>query len=281
MKIGILTFTDGTNYGQRLQNYALQNVLETMGNEVYTFEQVYKPSIKHIIKEMIVQFVHPQRAKQEKKRIEEFNRFNKQYIKFYERKLKLPEKKQWVDENFDLFLAGSDQIWNPYSPFVNENFFLTFASTDKRFSYAASFSVDNIPEDKYEQYVEWISGFQQISVREIRAQELINKMTGKKPELVIDPVLLLDKEQWKKITKPLSVNFPQKYIFSLFLGTGYQEEELIIEQQTGLKIIRMSDFYTLAPDEMLTLLENAALVLTDSYHITVFSIIFGNLGGAV
>lgn len=111
MKIGILTFTDGTNYGQRLQNYALQELLVSYGNDVYTIKQEHHYSIKHRVKVAINNIAHIKQAVIQNKRKNVFDRFNNRYIKFYDQLLPENGRGNLAGE-FDLFIAGSDQIWS-------------------------------------------------------------------------------------------------------------------------------------------------------------------------
>lgn len=275
MKIGILTFTDGTNYGQRLQNYALQELLASYGNDVYTIKQEHHYSIKHRVKVAINSVAHIKQAVKENKRKNAFERFNNRYIKFYNHLL--PENGSGnLAEEFDLFIAGSDQIWNPNSPFVNSNMFMQFAPKQKRATYAASFSVDEIPNSKREEFSQWISEIDYVSVRELQAVKLVEKLTGKKPVLSLDPTLLLDNQKWENIVEKAesTIELPDSYIISLFLGNDYFNEEKEIAKQTGLSLMQFKDFETAAPDEFLKIIKNASLILTDSYHVTIFSMLF-------
>lgn len=275
MKIGILTFTDGTNYGQRLQNYALQELLASYENDVYTIKQEHHYSIKHRIKVAINSIAHIKQAVKQNKRKNAFERFNNRYIKFYNHLL--PENgNESLAEEFDLFIAGSDQIWNPNSPFVNSNMFMQFAPKQKRATYAASFSVDEIPNSKREKFSQWIGEIDYVSVRELQAVKLVEQLTGKKPVLSLDPTLLLDNQKWENIAEKAenTIELPDSYIISLFLGNDYINEEKEIAKQTGLSVMRFKDFETAAPDEFLKIIKNASLVLTDSYHVTIFSMLF-------
>ena len=275
MKIGILTFTDGTNYGQRLQNYALQTILKSYGHDVYTIQQEHKYSFKHQAKEIALSVMHPYKATMQKRREAAFSQFNNEYIQFYEELI--PEGMSCNDtlKSFDLFIAGSDQIWNPYSPFVNSNFFMQFAPINKRASYAASFSVNTIPDEKAQTYRRWLSEIPFLSVREKQGVEVIHELTGKRVVQVLDPTLSIDRFVWESMARTAICDVPEKkYILSLFLGTDYEDEEKIIVQKTGYELLKFHDFYNLAPDQFLKLLKCASLVITDSYHVTIFSIIF-------
>lgn len=279
MKIGILTFTDGTNYGQRLQNYALQELLASYGNDVYTIKQEHHYSIKHRVKVAINNIAHIKQAVIQNKRKNVFDRFNNRYIKFYDQLLPENGRGNLADE-FDLFIAGSDQIWNPNSPFVNSNMFMQFAPKQKRATYAASFSVDEIPNNKREEFSRWIGDIDYVSVRELQAVKLVEELSGKKPVLSLDPTLLLDHQRWENIAEEAqsTVEFPDFYMISLFLGNDYTDEEKEIAKQTGLHLMQFKDFETAAPDEFLKIIKNASLVLTDSYHVTIFVLIH-SLGG--
>ena len=275
MKIRILTFTDGTNYGQRLQNYALQELLASYGNDVYTIKQEHHYSIKHRVKVAINNIAHIKQAVIQNKRKNVFDRFNNRYIKFYDQLLPENGRGNLAGE-FDLFIAGSDQIWNPNSPFVNSNMFMQFAPKQKRATYAASFSVDEIPNNKREEFSRWIGDIDYVSVRELQAVKLVEELSGKKPVLSLDPTLLLDHQRWENIAEEAqsTVEFPDFYMISLFLGNDYTDEEKEIAKQTGLHLMQFKDFETAAPDEFLKIIKNASLVLTDSYHVTIFSMLF-------
>lgn len=275
MKIGIITFTDGTNYGQRLQNYALQELLKEYGNDVYTIKQEHKYSFRHKIKVAIKAILSIKKTLQEQKREKAFARFNNQYINFYDELL--PEEgSETVADSFDLFVAGSDQIWNPNSPFVDSNMFMQFAPKDKRATYAASFSVDSINAEKEGIFKKWISEISNVSVRELRAVELVEELTGRRPVLSLDPTLLLNHEKWETMANNAksTIILPERYMISLFLGNAYKEEEELISKQTGIPLVRFNDYEIAGPDEFLRIIRNASLVLTDSYHVTIFSLLF-------
>lgn len=275
MKIGIITFTDGTNYGQRLQNYALQELLKSHGNEVYTIKQGHTYSLRHKIKVIIKSALNIKNTLQKQNRKKAFARFNNRYINFY--KESLPEEgSKAMSDSFDLFVAGSDQIWNPNSPFVGSNMFMQFAPKEKRATYAASFSVDSINDEKKTLFAKWISEIRNVSVRELRAVELVEELTGRKPTLNLDPTLLLEHEKWETMVNNAesTVVLPERYMISLFLGNVYREEEELISRQTGLTLIRYGNYETAGPDEFLRIVRDASLVLTDSYHVTIFSLLF-------
>ncbi|MCC8013763.1 MAG: polysaccharide pyruvyl transferase family protein [Eubacterium sp.] len=276
MKIGLLTFTDGTNYGQRLQNYALQEAIRREGHEVFTIKQKHIYSKKHMIKEAVNGMVNRKKKLAEQARINSFERFNNRYISFYEKEIE--ENSEYsveLNNYFDLFIAGSDQIWNPNSPFVNSNFFMEFADKHKRASYAPSFSVDIIPESSCKSFASWLKAIPALSIRELRGANIIKALTGRDAKLVLDPTLLLTAEEWNAVCKKTASSVSNSpYVLTLFLGEEYENEIKYIQEKTKLPVLTLKDIYSFSPDEFLQCVKEAKLVLTDSYHVTVFSMIF-------
>lgn len=278
MRIGIITFTDGTNYGQRLQNYALQEVLKKYGNDVFTIKQEHHYTLRHKIKVIINAVINMKKTIKTIKRKQSFEQFNNRYIKFYDKVLFEEDvsKNKKIADSFDLFIAGSDQIWNPNSPFVNSNMFMQFAPKEKRATYAVSFSVDSIEQNKKKKFAKWISEISDVSVRELQAIEIVQELTGKKSKLSIDPTLLLDQIKWENMANKAktTVAVPGKYMISLFLGNDYKEEERYISERTNIHLLKFRDYEIVGPDEFIKIIKNASLVLTDSYHATIFSLLF-------
>lgn len=277
MKIGIVTYTHGTNFGQRLQNYALQTVLENMGHKVYTLQQTLPFGIKGRIKNYLLQIEYiliPQYNKSnEKKRRVVFKKFNRKYICFYSRKLRFNGKNTWVKSKFDAFIVGSDQIWSPLSCYVGDNSFLKFADDNQKMTYAPSFSVTHFPQDKEEYYHEALLHFRYLSIREDRGAEIIRELTGQDAKVVVDPTLLLDKNDWNLIRKKCSIKPSVNYILEMFIGSlpsDIQEVECKYE----CSILRVDSNTPISPDDFIDIVADASLVLTDSFHATVFSAIY-------
>lgn len=274
MKIGILTFTDGTNIGQRLQNYALQTLIqrEVNGAEVYTVCQ--KRSLENLKKfvRLLIGFIKNY-SKQIKiiERNRKFNEFNKNYISFYSKKILYSAEK--FDDSFDLFFAGSDQIWNPNSKIVNSNFFLEFAPYNKRRTYAPSFSVNDIPDNYIDKYKSYLNGFEKLSVREKRGQYIIDRLIQKEAELVLDPTLLLEAKDYNCLKKKCVSKVASKYVVLFTLGKDSEVED-VEKVFSDCEIIKIDNETVIGPSEFLDLISDAHCVVTDSYHVTVFSIIY-------
>ena len=190
----------------------------------------------------------------------------------------IPEK---LGEQFDYFVAGSDQIWNPNFPFNLDFNFLTFCEKNKRISYSGSFGVDSIPEEYQERYINYLNGFSRLTVREYTGQRIVNELIGENARVVVDPTLLLNQESWRLFSKKPHWLKMKRYVLVYFLGETNTLQELqdsLGDEFSKLEIINIHDKhliipYAITPDEFIWLIDNADLVITDSFHGTVFSIL--------
>ncbi|APC49615.1 hypothetical protein BME96_16075 [Virgibacillus halodenitrificans] len=290
-KIGIITLNGYFNYGNRLQNFALQEILKSMNYEVETV-RVEEESLKKLGKENILRSVKRiikmlffQRIREDKKykniRTERFMEFSRKYINesdYFICEGKVPEKRML---DFDYFVTGSDQVWNPLYNSQSSIYFLNFVPDYKRISYAASFGISDLPIECIPNYKKWLSELAHISVREEAGADIIKELTGRKAEVVLDPTLLLSKEQWLSISKESLDKPNQKYLLTYFLGEVSQENEIKIENiaaEKNLKIVQLANIkdkgaYIADPSEFIDYIYSAELFLTDSFHGSVFSIL--------
>ena len=200
-----------------------------------------------------------------------FKEFNK-LIKFSRRKITCYSKA--INKKYDYFIAGSDQIWKPTRKRLSKIDLLSFAEPQKRISYAASFGLETIDEKYYKTLQEELPKFKAISVREDAGAKIIKDATGiENVSVVLDPTLLVDKNTWNAIEKRPDNYTDKKYVFSYFLGDENIEE--LVKNIFGEEY-SIIDFYkgTYGPAEFLYLINHAEYVLTDSFHGTVFSILF-------
>lgn len=273
-KIGILTITDFNNYGNRLQCYALQKFIENMGFEAnqINFKKInLKKSIKSCLK-CLINYKN-QRCLTKRKKM--FKAFTKKYIKTF-------SCNRMKKNRFDTFIVGSDQVWNPYFDTTQLNNFLIFTNKQKRNSYAASFGISEIPYACKDKYAYLLREFNHISVREDTGADIIKELTGKEDvEVLLDPTMLIKEAEWASIAKkPIFMN-DDKYILLYFLGKISDERKKIINEyakKKNLKIINIldksSEYYITGPSEFLYLEKNAEAIFTDSFHSTVFALIF-------
>ena len=188
----------------------------------------------------------------------------------------------------DCFITGSDQIWNTYHHFIPMQF-LHFAKDKKRIAYASSIGTNDIKVEYREQVVDWWKKFSHIGVREQKAVEIIQEMTGRTDvRQVLDPTLLMSADDWRRFAADAryEVTLPNKYIFCYLVGANahYAEQLRDVQQKVGVKNIVIvpacenPDFsiegatvYRMATAvEFVDLLSRAEFVCTDSFHATAF-----------
>lgn len=291
MKIAILTLTDYYNYGNRLQNFASQEVLKSLGCQVETIA-VEPTSIRFNFKRFKNSVKGSLYSKNPTLNIEEcnshvkFNKFysfSKQNIKMSRYKINyknINRIKKKLNEEYDFFVVGSDQVWNPHYYFT-ELFLLPFAEKSKRISFAASIAVDEIPNDKIKLFDERLNEMQAISVREYRGAEIINEISGREAAVVLDPTLMLSKEKWLEIANMPSWAKNKKYVLTYTLGQESSEFQSFINKiskERDVEIINLLDktnrfIYEIGLGGFIALINNADLMVTDSFHGAVFSII--------
>ena len=295
MKIGVVTIYDMTNYGNRLQNYAVCKSFEKAGVYAETLICEKRVNLLERIKRRILSEIHaltlPLYPISDLGYIrwckfEKFTRKNIPTRVFYTEDLCLPKE---INNEYTEFVAGSDQKWNYEFPgrFGNyelhsKDYFLTFANKSKRNSLAASFGITDISEEWEQRYCDWLNSFKNLSVRESTAVELIQKLIGKTAKILIDPTMYLTAEEWRKISsKPKQVDFSKPYLLEYFLSadSNLNDEIQIMAKNLKLKRYKLWDIseknlFIVGPDEFLYLIEHATLICTDSYHAAVFSIIF-------
>lgn len=295
MKVGIITITRDLNYGNRLQNYALQHFLENMNIIAHTILDTYDCDhvpfswrgffkrhglIKGLIKIIIDYKGCRTNLPYALKRQESFLAFNTKYIKFSDVKAYYDKIPASVTSMYDYFIVGSDQVWNPCFKCTGLEF-LTFAPKGKRIAYSASFGISTLPSEVHEHFTTWLNEMTAISVREHTGADIVHELTGRKAEVLADPTLLLTAGEWKQIARKPVWYKEEDYILLYFLGPIPDEATMAIRKianENSLKIINVLDrsnleYYCSAPDEFIYLVEHARLVYTDSFHGTVFSIL--------
>lgn len=288
-KVGILTFQNTTNYGAQLQNFALQEYLKQSKNltiEVinYNNENINKverqielpdnKSLKQIVKYFLV-------GKQRKEKWNNFEKFRNKYISLTEEYNK--DDIVQIENKLDYFVVGSDQVWNTDITGDDYNYMLDFIKDNsKKYSYAASIGLDNLTSK--EEIISKIKKFKQINVREETAKDLLEQNNIKDINVVIDPVFLIEKEEWINRLKltPKEGN----YIF-VYMIDSYKENIKKIKafaNKEHLSVIYINnnifntfgvkDVKTASPTEFLEYLYGAKYVITGSFHAVSFSLIF-------
>ena len=279
-KVGIVTFSYGDNFGQRLQNLAMQEIMIDRGHEAFSFHQIEpKHSPFYHLLNLFNLLRNGSRQKREllKKRHLAFMRFDKMFIQYAPEPIS-PDSPPNNISSYTSFIAGSDQIWSPYSPDVNETMFLSFAPREKRVAVSPSLACNDIPVNKIALYRRRITGFDHLSVRESQSAQLIKQLYGLNAEVLLDPTLMFDRDFWERYELKPNFELPSDYILTYYLGdSNYNREIETYCSAHGCTRIDMldSDSYIVSgPREFIYLIHHAKAVATDSYHGTIFSLLF-------
>lgn len=302
MKVGILTIYGGVgNYGNMLQNYALQQFLAShqIDSETIRYDVIIndtKVNGKKFVKvwnklfaDGLIEGVW--RGKRywnqiiNKKKIQQlsanrqnlFDIFESTYIKTSKKKYYDVQDLDELNQEYDMFVVGSDQVWNPYGHGSHKEFFLTFTERKKRIAYAPSVGVNNVPSNHISSFKHLLNGFDALSCREKTGAELIEQISGRNCEHVMDPVMLAGRGCWVPFIK---FNNNGKYLLTYFLGEPlYADRRKIdeIARRKGLSIINIYDRKSIdsafvGVEDFISLIANANLFVTDSFHGCVFSI---------
>ena len=280
-KIGIVTITnDGYNFGNRLQNYALQTVLGRMGYNVETLNRPIRENQRlwWKRKKMVLHYFLPFRRQISHIKAGNFYFWNRRYIKwsnFVATDDVLPS----ISNQYDYFVAGSDQIWNPKFVWGEDPYmFLQFARPEQRIAYAPSIGLDEIPQESIPQYKESWNAWKALSCREYAGAKIISKVINKDVPTLIDPTLLLSSDDWRKLTK--GIKTPKRYIFVYMLGDITGEYKTYIDKlshENQCEVVDVMNDIRYAgcdPSKFVALIQHAERVIADSYHAMVFAMLF-------
>lgn len=301
-KIATVTFHRAHNFGSVLQTYALQECIKTLCEErkieveykiidLFTENQeqlytVFKKNnnIKNLAKNVITLPF----SKQLKVKYQKFDDFIKENFRLTERYM-TDEELRSNPPVADYYISGSDQIWNVRAKDFSLSYYLDFVNEGKKISYAASFGPLEIGWDKYDKgkVAKLLNQYANISVREqgsLKNVEILTKQVG---EIHVDPTLLLTKGQWRKIQSNIKSGLG-KYILLYCLEPTKEQLKMAnaISHKLGLPILVLrynnkNDMfnsyikkYDSGPRDFLAYIDHAALVLSSSFHGTVFSLIY-------
>lgn len=312
MKVGILTFHNAHNYGATLQAYALKTCVQQLGHEVEiinyrnkAIEDSYPKRLRPVFKK---EDLNPKRWKQflydtirgiygQKQWQEQWNAFD-QFISvmLLEGKTELIEEQDFKRLDKDIYLLGSDQIWSSFLTGVPDPiYFGAFRTKEKIVSYAASLANARVEEKEEDVFKELLKNIDVISVREEKLAEQLKKLTRREVATTIDPTLLLEAKDYENILASMNKEkkdkhlkqVEKKYIFAYFVV----EEQPVADcarklaELTGLEIIELhyyhmpecsgdNQFANMGPAEFLFYIKHAKYVVTNSFHGTVFSILY-------
>lgn len=299
-KVGIVTLNGYFNYGNRLQNYALQEVVKELGFDVNTLViprgsshsnykkekkikklyKILKLKPEEIYKRIRNRILIHKNKDITKKRTETFQQFTREFLneRFFNGS---KESLKDIVLDYKFFIVGSDQVWNPYNiTYVEKDFFLACVDSEKRISYAASFGISDLPDYYKKMIMPWLSEMKSISVREKTGAEIVKELTGKDVIVSLDPTLLLSKEKWLSIAKE-GPKPNKKFILTYFLGENSEKSKKLISdiiKEYKYEVVNLADMkdkqvYSTGPQEFIDYFNSAKVIFTDSFHGCVFSIL--------
>lgn len=296
-KVGIITMHKVINYGSALQAYALQHVIKKMGHDVEIIDYIY-PNEYHrqfaqkrsALRRLISYIIDLLKGSPRQKRVKAFEEFYKENLKL-SRTYNSKEELHNDPPKYDVYMTGSDQVWNPRSIHEDTSFMLSFTDSPNKVAFSASIAKGEIPEQYKKLYTSELRKYKHIYMREKRGAELVESLIGYKPEVVLDPTMLLTGDEWREFAKKSNIDIKQPYILVYVLGYSFNVYpyiyDLIIHVQERLdmqlivlnmnkqyaqilsnkKIIDNANVY-----DFVKLFANASMVITDSFHGTAFSL---------
>ena len=312
-KVGIVSCYFQHNYGSMLQAYATQMVLDKMEIENETINisgfnrEIKKEKIKYFIKAsltsdillskfgmaknaLIRRISKSDYAAKSKIRDIEFDAFSKKEIRLSERYSTKFELSQKCKANYTAILVGSDQLWLPGN-IAADYYTLNFVPNEvNSIAYATSFGQSVLTKDSSKKAAVFLRRIKHIGIREESGQKLVDQLCGRKVPIVCDPTLLFTGEEWMEIQQEKAI-IDEPYIFCYFLGNNPPHREFArrLKSETGYKIVALTHLdeyvkceneyadmapYDIDPADFLNLIRNASYVCTDSFHCSVFSILY-------
>lgn len=306
MKVGIITIQRSMNYGAALQSYALWKYIDSKGHDCEVID-LFRPTFKDYIesrwfkpytlktslrKRLLLKIKSLLHLKMKQKKTGYNKIFVSRMVEF-RNKITLTESFKSVDSlydnppQYDLYITGSDQVWNPTMGFCMDPYFLTFAPKgSKKISYASSIGVDSLARNVAADYRKWLKEYDAVSVRENTGKKLLEKLTGRDVKVVLDPTFLLGRDEWLSLA--MSPYQGEDYI--LLFTLSYDENLLTyarkLRDESGKKLIYLCRRQPAAIDytvvdkagieEFIGLIRDAKLMISNSFHGTVFSIMCGS-----
>ena len=281
IKIGIITINDYNNYGNRLQNYAVQSVIEKINNSNINIITIVNGKKYNFIKGEIKKIIKIIIMKKGYKRHLNFFKFNKNIL-FSRNIVDYSHIPNNLNSEYNYFIVGSDQVWNPNFDRLSDVDLLSFVEPSKRISFSASFGISELPKQYHEKVKKELSKFKAISVREDAGKKIIEDVVGRNDvEVLVDPTMLLNADEWDKVSKKPKMLKNDKFILNYFLGELSEQRKNEINRvakENDCEVINILDknspFYECGPSEFLYLEKHAFLICTDSFHSSVFAILY-------
>lgn len=292
-KIGIITYHFARNYGAVLQCFALQTYLKNLGYQVEIINYINENQLynndyfKHgkNIKSFIINLLLIPFLNKRKKKNFKFDEFNKKYLNLSKKVKNLRELEELCKmQKYDFIISGSDQVFNPNIEDFDLSFLIPFKTSSNVISYAAS--TGNATEKDLESIKKYLENFDSISIREKKDIVKFKNILKKPISVVPDPVILITKDEWEKY---ISKNSNEKYLVCYFLHKNIMKREyniarkiakdkklklVIINARFNWMSLKRNCILDAGPLEFINLIYNSSYVCTDSFHGTLFALIF-------
>ncbi|MFL0579872.1 polysaccharide pyruvyl transferase family protein [Dietzia sp. 179-F 9C3 NHS] len=298
--IGVVSIHDLNNVGNRLQSAALSTALAGLGHTPVAIPNTpyrYGPGRDAPGPESIAATARrlagerdwwglvdkAGRAAVMRARVRALTRFTGENVRVDPRWVTAPGDGEELVDDYDAFVTGSDQVWNPTYRFGCPTDFLDFAPPGRRVAYAASFGVSELPARYVPHYREMLSGLDHVSVREHSGAALVRDLVGREVPVVLDPTMLVPVAHWSRLADRAPRPSPSPFLATYLLWTGDRATQCAVHSLARSRRLRARQL--LAPglhrpgyygaENFLRTLRDAEVVVTDSFHSTLFALLFG------
>lgn len=289
------TFHFGTNYGATLQAYALQQTIMSLGheNDILDIVEVSNNeavllSPKEIARHLYLKYLSFKRRRQIAVLRQAFVDFHKQRMHLTRAYVDMEDiRNDPKIQEYDCLITGSDQVWNLKTRpgFVDSRFLLFGSEKSRRFSYAASLEELNYSDEQKSYVANALKRFRGITIREESACKYVESFSGVKCKRVIDPVFLLDKEEWMKVAREPRLKGPYILCYQVQRNTRIEEVAYLLKKKTGLPVVSICNsaikwmksdytFYDVSIEEFLGFYNQAAYIVSASFHGVAMGMVF-------
>lgn len=298
-KVGIMTFHRSHNCGSIMESFAIQKTIEKLGykNELINFsspgqrDMYYVFSKKKKFKKYVKNILVSPFYKTLSRHYNDYKSFIEKNLVLSDGDYKSEDELKKISDNYDIYIAGSDQIWNITIPDYDISYFLSFVNNKKKIAYAPSFGSKNILKysDNPQQYIDLFNDFNNLSIRENNGKKWLEEMTGREVPVVLDPTLLVDKEEYYKLENESGISGDYIFYYSpQYKGDINKFVKKLSKKYKMPVIVWNSKEYAIKglykygfkmafhqdPGVYLDLIKNAKMVITTSFHGTIFSTIY-------
>lgn len=296
MKTGLVTFHAAHHYGAMLQAYALAVKAAEIGGECELIDYVRPDNLeagrvfqRGFSPGVLVKNLHSlTRMGALKRRYNRFEAFLKETMPLSPKRYLTIEELRAAPPAYDVYLSGSDQIWNPF--IFNEKrfdpaFFCDFPQTGRKISYAPSFGSAVAEGAVLDELSRYVKGFSHLSAREEHGASILQRAAGRDVPVVLDPTLLLEQEEWGGLAGDASVDKPYCLVYFISPPGHLAELTAKVKSRCNIRAVQLAGarrkmpgvdqiIYDAGPREFLALFQKASFVLTNSFHGVAFSVMF-------